>query len=279
MSLAEPIQSGFLEVPGARLYYEHAGEGEPVVFLHGGLLDGRMWDDQFQFFAEQYQALRFDARRSGKSEDAPSAEPSVYVPYQDVSHLLRTLALEKASLVGFSGGARAAIDLAIAHPEMVQKLVAVSPGLSGYEFVDAWTRQRNEEFAAAISQGNLARAVEVALSMWAYGPSRSPEQIAPATRARMQEMVTRALSQGILSLMMQMHELEPPAVTRLAEIEASTLIVLGEKDTSDIHTIGKLLHEHVPGSELVLMPNTAHPLTMEKPEEFNTLLARFLRRA
>ena len=71
-------------------------------------------------------------------------------------------------------------------------------------------------------------------------------------------------------------ELEPPAVGRLPEIHAPTLVILGEKDTSDIHAIGKLLHEQVPGSELVMIPDVGHTLVMEKPSEFKTLVEHFL---
>ena len=150
MSKLLPIKSDFVEVPGARLYYELAGEGEPIVFLHGGLLDGRMWDEQFQFFAQRYQVIRYDMRRSGKSEDAASVGP--VIPYQDLYHLMSALSLRQATLVGLSGGARAALDMAIAYPTMVQRLVAVSPGLSGYEFVDEWTKLHNRLFAEAIAR-------------------------------------------------------------------------------------------------------------------------------
>ena len=60
MSDVKAVKHGFVELPGARLYYEISGEGNPVIFLHGGLLDGRMWDHQFSFFAQHYQAIRYD---------------------------------------------------------------------------------------------------------------------------------------------------------------------------------------------------------------------------
>lgn len=68
MSDVKAVKHGFVELPGARLYYEISGEGNPVIFLHGGLLDRRMWDHQFSFFAQHYQAIRYDMRGAGKSE-------------------------------------------------------------------------------------------------------------------------------------------------------------------------------------------------------------------
>ncbi len=272
MSDVKAVKHGFVELPGARLYYEISGEGNPVIFLHGGLLDRRMWDYQFSFFAQHYQAIRYDMRGAGKSETVASTEP--YVPYQDLDHFLHGLNIQRASLVGLSGGARAAIDFAIAYPQQVQKLVLVSPGMSGYAFLDEWTHQRGKALIEALSQRDLASAVEVFLIMWTDGPYRTPEQVNTVVRERIRTMVTHALP--LSRLAPNFKELEPPAVGRLSEIHAPTLVILGEKDTSDIHAIGKLLHEQVAGSELVMIPDVGHTLVMEKPTEFNMLVAHFL---
>src|SRR5215510_3152330 len=111
---------GFVDLPGVRLAYDRVGHGAPVVFLHGGLLDRRMWDDQFSFFARHYQAIRYDLRSAGQSETAPSTEP--YTHHDDLYHLLQALRLKQVSLVGLSNYATA-LEFAIAYPEMAQKLV------------------------------------------------------------------------------------------------------------------------------------------------------------
>jgi pimeloyl-ACP methyl ester carboxylesterase len=72
-------------------------------------------------------------------------------------------------------------------------------------------------------------------------------------------------------------ELEPPAVGRLSEIQARTLVVLGDKDTADIQAIGRLLQEQVSGAKLTVIPDVGHTLVMEKPAVFNALLEQFLR--
>jgi pimeloyl-ACP methyl ester carboxylesterase len=267
------VQQGFVELPGVRLFYESAGQGQPIVFLHGGLLDGRMWDAQFTTFAQHYRAIRYDMRCNGRSEAVPIDRP--YLPYQDLRDLLRVLELPPATLVGLSGGARFAIDLAIAHPELVRGLVVVSPGLSGYPFADPWTQQRGAALQQALGQGDLAAAVEVFLTMWTDGPYRSPAQVDPAIRERLRQMATHALP--LSRIAPKFEEIDPPAVGRLAEIQAPTLVVLGDRDTTDILAIGKLLHEQVSGSELVLLPDVGHILVMERPAQFNALLDRFLR--
>lgn len=273
MSDVKPVKHDFVELPGTRLYYEIAGSGEPVVLIHGGLLDSRMWDAQFPFLAQQHRTIRYDMRGAGKSETEPLAEP--YVPYQDLDHFLQALDIPRASLVGLSGGARIAIDFCIAYPERVQKLVLVSPGMSGYEFLDEWTNQRGAVLMEALSRSALEEMVEVVLTMWTDGPYRTPEQVDPVVREHIRAMVANAIP--LSRLVPNFQELNPPAVGRLAEIQAPTLIVLGDKDTSDIHTISKLLHEQVAQSELVLLPDVGHMLVMEKPSEFNALVERFLR--
>jgi 3-oxoadipate enol-lactonase len=272
MSDVKAMKTGFAEFPGARLYYEMAGEGEPLVLLHGGFLDGRMWDGQFPFFAEHYQVLRYDRRCAGKSETTPSTEP--YTHHQDLYQLLHALDIQRATLVGLSEGARIAIDFSIAYPERVHKLVVVSPAVSGFAYPDEWTLKHGEAMIQALQQRDLAGAVEEFLIMWTDGPSRTPEQVDPVIRARIREMVSHAFPLSRLAPNVQY--LDPPAVGRLAEIHVPTLVVLGEQDTSDVHAIGNLLHEQVAGAEVAMMAGVAHTLVMEKPDELNTLVAHFL---
>lgn len=274
MSNVTPIEQGFVELPGGQIYYEKAGEGEPVVFLHGGMLDRRMWDEQFHFFAQHYQAIRYDVRGAGNSKIISSSVP--YTPYQELADLLTHLGIQQASLVGLSGGARFSIDMAIAYPERVHKLVLVSPGMSGYQFVDEWTHRQVEACEEAFAKGDVEGAVEYFLIMWTDGPYRLPEQVDASVRERNRKMAMQAVSQGITAL--EWHELEPPAVGRLAEIQAPTLVILGEKDTLDIHAIGELLHKEVRDVELVMLPDVAHSLNMEVPTKFNDLVYQFLRR-
>ena len=107
---------------------------------------------------------------------------------------------------------------------------------------------------------------------WIY--ALDPDQIDPAVRERIRAMVAHSLPLSRLAPDFQ--ELDPPAVGRLAEIQAPTLIVLGDKDTPDILAIGKLLHEQVAGSELAMLRDVGHTLVMEQPAEFNALVDRFL---
>ena len=108
--------SGFLDVPNARLYYEVAGAGPAVVFVHGFTLDTRMWDDQWTVFGERYRVVRYDLRGFGRSE----AEPVPYSDLDDLLALLNCLDIERAHLVGLSMGGMVLVHFALTHPRRVR---------------------------------------------------------------------------------------------------------------------------------------------------------------
>jgi pimeloyl-ACP methyl ester carboxylesterase len=263
----------FADIPGVRIAYERAGQGSSLVFLHGGLLDRRMWDDQFEFFAKTHRAIRYDMRGAGQSETTPTAEPFNHL--EDLRKLLNALEIERVSLIGHSNYA-IALDLTIAYPELVEKLVLVSPGLRGYDFRDPWVGTRFAAMIQALGKGEVNEAVEVFLTMWVDGPYRKPEEVDPLVRERVREMATRSF--GLSRLAPNCKGLEPPAIDRLSEVSVPTLIILGEKDAPDIHAIGKLINEGVVRSELVKISGVGHALPMEKPYEFNRAVNHFLQR-
>ena len=158
---------------------------------------------------------------------------------------LRALNLQHISLVGLSNYA-VALDFAIAYPNLVEKLVLVSPGLRGYEFRDPWVATNFAAMMRAFGQKDLSGAVDIFLAMWVDGPHRTPAEVDPAVRERIREMVTQAVR--LSRLAPNCKGLEPPAAGRLKEVKVPTLLILGDKDAPDIHAIGQLIHKGVGGS-------------------------------
>ncbi|HJR18547.1 MAG TPA: alpha/beta hydrolase, partial [Actinomycetota bacterium] len=155
-------ETGFVPVDGGRLWYEVAGEGAPVVLLHGGLWDSRMWEDQFEALAERCRAVRYDLRGYGQS-DRPEKS---YSHSDDLAALLDHLKIERAALVGLSMGAAVAIDFTLENPGRVDALVLAAPGLGGYE----WSEDLERKYAPveeALEKGELERAAELELAIWA----------------------------------------------------------------------------------------------------------------
>src|SRR5919112_4353346 len=112
---------GMAEVNGARIYYEVAGEGEPLVLVHAGIADSRMWEGQVAAFAARYRVVRFDLRGFGKTEMVEGP----FSHHEDLRGLLDFLGVERTHLVGCSMGGGAVLDFALEYPERVGDLVLV----------------------------------------------------------------------------------------------------------------------------------------------------------
>jgi 3-oxoadipate enol-lactonase len=267
----QPVQSGFAAINGAQVYYEVAGAGHPLVMVHAGIADRRMWDQQFQDFAEHYKVVRFDQRGYGKT--AMVAGP--YSNHQDLYELLKFLGVPSAYLMGCSMGGAAIIDFALEHPDMVDTLIPVGAGLSGFEFKGGAEPPKIwQEMDEAYKAGNLARVAEIGLQIWVVGTGRTPDQIDPAIMALVREMylISLATPDGLGVN----QPLDPPAANRLDQIKAPTLIVVGDRDTPVILAIAEWLEQHIAGAQKFVMPNTAHVPNMEQPAAFNARVLEFL---
>src|ERR671936_3184279 len=113
-----------------QLHYEVAGAGPPVVFVHAGIADSRMWDAQFASFADDFRVVRYDIAGFGRSP----LRGGPFCHWRDLVALLDELRIEQAALVGNSFGGRIALDVAIAAPERVSALVLVAPGLGRWDW-------------------------------------------------------------------------------------------------------------------------------------------------
>ena len=115
-----------VQLNGARIHYRRSGAGFPVVFLHAGVADSRMWEPQAAGLAEHFDVITPDMRGFGDSELPAGA----WSPTADVLALMDALSLRQAPhLIGCSIGGRTAIDFALEHPERVSKLVLVGAGV------------------------------------------------------------------------------------------------------------------------------------------------------
>src|SRR6266566_6798786 len=273
--MAEQLQKGFAEVNGTSLYYEVAGEGHPLVLNHGGLVDHHLWDGQFEEFARHFQVIRYDIRGFGDSGMLKSGmEP--YSMERDLYSLLQFLGIEKTYILGLSMGGALAIDFTLQYPQMVDALITVGAGLSGYEEDDPEElKAKFAQMEEAFKSGNIARSVEISLQIWTDGPFRTPEQVDPQVRERVRAMTTRNFERGDDEEVRPQH-LEPPAAGRLSEIHVPTLIIAGGQDAEAILKIADTLEKSIAGAKKVVIPGTAHHPNMEKPQEFNRAVIEFL---
>lgn len=261
------IHQDFAAVNGTRLYYEVAGSGQPVVFIHGFTLDTRMWDDQFEALAHKFQVIRYDMRGFGQSE-APAG--TSYSHADDLRALLDHLRVDQAHLVGLSKGGAIALDFTLAYPQRVNKLVLIDTVLGGYSWSPEATAHQQLIWQRA-SQGGIAAAKEA----WLAHPYFVPAYRQPTVAARLAHLVTDYSGWHFVNHDTE-YGLTPPASQRLRDIHVPTLVMVGQEDLPDVGRIADLLHQHVPAAQKVVIPGVGHMANMEAPERVNAALLQFL---
>jgi pimeloyl-ACP methyl ester carboxylesterase len=267
----EQAVRGVAEVNGTRLAYEMMGEGRTVVLIHGGLVDSRMWDDQFESFAKRYRVIRYDLRGFGKS----AFPTGPYSHVEDLYALLKFLKVERASLIGLSLGGMIATDLALEHPEMVDRLVLASSALRGYQ-------SPPNEKTVAVGKAAEERGMQSAIELWLEHPFFATGKSNAAYQRRMRSMLADNYRYwgpwGPELKAVVVTWPKRPAIERLSEIHAPTLIVVGDKDAANILAIADILATKITGARKVFIKNVSHHLNMEKPKEFNRVVLDFLAR-
>ena len=243
-----------------------------VVLLHAGVADSRMWAPQIGLLrAAGYQVVAPDLRGYG---ERPLGSGS-FSHMRDVAVLLDG----EAVVVGNSLGGRVALELALHRPDLVSRLLLVAPGLPGWEWSDevraGWATE-----GEAFDRGDLQAAAEVSVRMWVDGPTRSPDKIDSSLRSVVREMVLR-------SYQLEIDAGDAPGVEeelgsaavgeRLSEIRCPTLVVVGERDTPDMQAIAAHVARSIDGADLLIIPDAAHLPSLERPEEFNSVLLAFLK--
>lgn len=251
------------------LAYDEAGTGHPLLLVHAGIVDRRMWDPVWDALAARFRVIRPDLRGYGETPNPDGT----YANWRDLADLLRAAGAMPAYVVGVSMGGSAALDLALAVPELVDRLVLVAPGLAGWDW-SAGLRAAWDEEEAAWERGDLHEVAWVNVRTWLDGPSREPDAVAPGLRQAVFEMQRHALDLDNDAAVVE--PMDPPARERLAEVRVPTLVMVGELDQPDMLRIGEHLAAEIAGARLVVMPGVAHLPPMEAPEEFVRVVGDFL---
>lgn len=257
-------------IGNATIHYEVVGQGSPLVLLHAGIADSRMWAGQLESFSQRYQVITYDMRGFGQTVPVPES----YSQHEDLAALLAQLGIEKATLVGCSNGGRIAINFALAYPERTTALVLVNPAVEGFKF-SGTPPAITAQIDAAGDEGDLDTVAELEVQLWVDGLYRQPDQVDPAIRDLVRQMNRHALIND-LNPIGEEADFLPPAVDRLAELALPILLVTGELDTPASLERAALIQQHAPQVRPVVMTNTAHLPNMERPAEFNHHVLEFL---
>jgi pimeloyl-ACP methyl ester carboxylesterase len=260
-----------IDFDGATIRGESGGFGLPVVFLHAGVCDRRMWGEQMEALAaEGYHVVAYDRRGFGETE-------SEDVPFNhvvDLEAVLDRLGLNAAVLVGNSLGGGIAIDFALEHPDRVAALALIGSALSGFE-----AEEYPEDIAAledtleyALGRGNLEQANRIEAHMWLDGPRAEEGRVDGPARELFLEMNRTRRQKDELTH----QEVPDAAANHVNRIAVPTLLVAGALDYPDVLETHEFLAEEIEDSFAVTIEEAAHLPSLERPEEFTPMLLEFL---
>jgi pimeloyl-ACP methyl ester carboxylesterase len=235
-------------VDGGTVWAEDTGgPGAPVVLLHPGVGDSRIWDPIMPRLTARYRVIRYDAR--GHGESPPATAP--YTLLTDLVAVLDELDVPTATFAGCSQGGASSIDLALSQPSRVSALVLVSPGLSGYPWPEDPGPQA--EFASLAAAGDIDGVVALIARIWAAAGlgDGAAGQLRSAARAW--------LANG------SFEQQDPPAAGRLDEIRVPTVLLVGDKDHPPLIACDEVIVAGIPGCRKVEVPGGDHLLPLRVP--------------
>lgn len=255
---------GSVEVGGLRIGYRQAGSGPPVLLLHGGVSDGRVWRRVIEDLSDELTLVAWDAPGCGRSEDPP--EGFGLGDYADcLAGLVQALALERPQVVGHSFGGGLAIELAHRHPAVPASLVLVG-AYAGW--------------AGSLPADDVEARLRAFLAMEEpFVPRSFPGLFSDVMPPDVAEELTRIMQDVRLPPSKTMIRAFAAADLRpaLAGIEVPTLLLYGEDDVRSPPFVAEHLHAEIRGSKLVMLPGLGHELYLESPEAFLAAVRPFLR--
>ncbi len=247
------------------------GDGLPVVFLHAGVCDKRMWLSQMQEVADEgWQAIAYDRR--GFGETTSPDEPFSHI--SDLEAVLAAHDIHAAVFVGCSMGGGLAIDFALAHPGRVIGLVLIGTSVNGAPWVTAESETAMEmAMDDADERGDPELINKVDAHAWLDGPRSASGRVGGAARELFLDMNSIVLNKPSLTAE---ERSASNAWQRMDGVNAPSLLIVGDEDFTAIIDRHETLSETMPNAFAVLLEGVAHIPSIERPELVNTLLMQFL---
>jgi 3-oxoadipate enol-lactonase len=238
------------------LWYDETGSGTPVVLLHEGVVDSRVWDPVVPLLADRHRVIRYDQRGFGRSPMWKGAYSSV----DDLVSVLDAAGVDRSALVGASRGGRIALDAAVERHERVSRIVLVAGGLPGLAIEG--TADQEARWEAAESNNDYAAMAEIDMEVWA------PLGVDDELRAMFVENAEASNGED--------PEAKSTIAGRLAEVAIPTLVINGTRDVEAINEAGVRMAREIPGARRAVIQEADHMLPWRKPDELAQLILDFL---
>lgn len=265
----------YLEVEdGVRLFYETAGKGPPVVFVHEFAGSLRSWDEQVEAFQRRFRTVVYNCRGY-----PPSTVPDALGAYSlnrsidDLERVMTLLGLERVALVGLSMGGSIALNFSLRYPERVSRLVIAAAG-SGSDNRDDFARQFEAVAGRLEKEGTRPIADD-----YLTGPTRIQLQLKrPYVWRKLYDEFCALSPRGLANTIRGTILPRPPAYAlkaKLRSLRVPTLVITGDEDGP---TLGpsRFVAETIPKAKLLIFEKTGHTVNLEEPIRFNETVCGFL---
>lgn len=263
---------GHISTGKQKIYYCEQGVGSPVILIHPGFLDMRIWDKQVDSLAQHHRVIRIDLPGHGQSVGVDTSLRIAEV----IRQVMQSRKITAASLVGISLGASCVVDFAIAHPEMVSRIVLCSPGLVGWEDVmkqDSISKRVVVRPDTYFNTRNQEMVTENYVHYWLDGPYRETANTDAATRGYLYQTALDKLKRANASRVMFDKRKQ---AKRARLIKKPVLILYGSLDIPFTAKVSSYLVKQIKGAEIHAV-NGAHFFMLEEPAVFCQYLTRWLK--
>ena len=266
----------FVNSNGVKLYYEEAGKGVPIVFVHEFSGDLWSWEAQLRHFSRRYRCVAFNARGYPPSEvPASVSKYSWKLAIGDIANLMRRLGMGKAHVVGCSMGAYSTLQFGLNYPQRALSLTVIGAGAGADPAKRAEWRKASAASARRFEEGGLAAAAKT------YRNAANRIQLDNKDPRSFREFFSRFAehsAQGHANTIRGVQMRRPPLQgmqAQFSRLKPPTLAMVGDEDESSLDT-GLFLKRASPSVRLAIVPATGHLVNMEEPELFNELTGNFL---
>lgn len=265
-----------IQAEGAKLYYEEAGSGDAIIFVHEFADDLRGWELQMRYFSRRYRCIAYNARGYLPS-DVPS-DPELYsqdLATDDIAAVMRGLDIDKAHIIGCSMGAFATLHFGLRYGHMARSLVVLGCGYGAKQDGRQTFNAEVAELAASFLEKGM---IEIG-TPYSLGPTRVQFQNKdPRGFADFQERFLSHSTEGTGRTMAGVQARRPSLYDledELKALEVPTLLVIGDEEEPCLEA-NLYLKRSIRSSGLVMLPRTGHAANLEEPAAFNQAVAEFI---
>ena len=264
-----------VDAGGVKLYYEEAGSGHPIVFVHEFGADHREWETQLRFFSRAYRCIAYNARGYPPSDVPEKLERYGWeFAVEDIAAVMRGLGIQRAHLVGLSMGGYAVLQFGLRYPALASAIVAAGAGTgSAPSQREAWLTEAPAMARAFLERGMAAMAEEMG-----HSPTRIQlKRKDPRAWQEFMDHLRGHSVQGMSNTMARYQALRPSLHDFrhvFSQMTMPVLLAVGDEDEPCLET-NLMLKAAIPTAGLWICPNTGHAINLEEPARFNDAVQEF----